>query len=275
MNEQNCSNIELEKKILHKNIKDITENLNFIHSKEKIKYFKKLENPSPLFSIFLIYLWIDIFLSWYLTAWIHILFFPIAHHRYLGMKNKDPDYICIKELDPTHKKNCYQINILAIPNKIWLKSSYLGNLYYFNFKEILEVFLCWFIFLVTLIYIFSIKKVIILLILWFVSKTTIYHFLKVFMEISDHAGLELNGIIKSTRSIPSNLSSMIFFPFGDNYHLSHHLLPKIPTIKLKKAHKILIEWENHQKDCFPKRYFFGRKSVIMNWVIHRNKIDFT
>ena len=331
MNEQNCSNAELEKNILHKNIKDISDTLNFIHSKEKIKYFKKLENPSSLFSTFLIlYLWSGIFIGWYLTAWIHFLFFPIsiviisinqrtlrnilhdashnnlysnqklneylsnffagyplfektkyfrkahlAHHRYLGIKNKDPDFVCINELDPTQKKSCYQIYIMAIRNKKWLKSSNFGNLYYFNYKEILEVFFWWFIFLVTLIYIFSLKKVIIFLILWFVSKATLYHFLKVFMEISDHAGLEINGIIKSTRSMPNKLSSMIFFPFGDNYHLTHHLLPKIPTIKLRKAHKILIEWDNYQKACFPKRYFFGRKSVIMNWVIHRKKSDFT
>ena len=79
MNEQNCSNAELEKNILHKNIKDISDTLNFIHSKEKIKYFKKLENPSSLFSTFLIlYLWSGIFIGWYLTAWIHFLFFPIS-----------------------------------------------------------------------------------------------------------------------------------------------------------------------------------------------------
>jgi len=54
----------------------------------------------------------------------------------------------------------------------------------------------------------------------------------------DHAGLgdeEFNNSYSRT----SPLMSVIYF--GSNYHLEHHLYPKVPGYRLPKVHKILLE----------------------------------
>lgn len=195
----------------------------------------------------------------------------LAHHRYLGIANKDPDYVSIEQIDPSNSKNQLQIFISAITNKKWVLSSYFGNLLVMSKKEISQVLLWWSIFIGSFSLIISFEKVLIFLLVWFLAKFTVYHLLKVYMEISDHAGRPEQGIIAYSRSLPAGIWSYIFFPFGDNYHLAHHLLPKVQTHKLKKAHKILLNWKEYQNGCFPDGYILGKYSAVKGWLEFRKK----
>lgn len=195
----------------------------------------------------------------------------LDHHRFLGIKEKDPDFVCINTLDPTNEKSSFSIYLKAIFMQRWLLSSNLGNLIIFTLKEYLELILWWSCFTFFMLIFFTVNKFIIFLCIWFIAKISIYHCLKVFMEISDHAGLPINGIIMGTRNLPSKFSSYIFFPFGDNYHLTHHLFPKIQTFKLKKMHNILMHWDKYANACSPNNYLSGHNSVIKNWLQFRTQ----
>lgn len=54
----------------------------------------------------------------------------------------------------------------------------------------------------------------------------------------DHAGLD-DGQFANAYSRTSFFMSVIYF--GSNYHLEHHLYPKVPGYRLPKVHKILLE----------------------------------
>ncbi|WP_158996989.1 fatty acid desaturase [Pigmentibacter ruber] len=195
----------------------------------------------------------------------------LEHHKFLGIKDKDPDFVSIEDLDPSNQKNSFCIFLTAIKSNRWITSSYLGNLLIFKFKEYIETLVWWIFFTIVMLLCFSLKNFLIFLSLWFAAKFTVYHFLKVFMEISDHAGLPLNGIIIGTRNHPNKMTKFVFFPFGDNFHLTHHLFPKIQTFKLEKMHKILYNWDQYRTACNPENYIRGNNSELKSWTNFRLK----
>ena len=60
----------------------------------------------------------------------------------------------------------------------------------------------------------------------------------------DHAGLG-DEPYKNSYTRTSPLMSMIYF--GSNYHLEHHLYPKVPGYKLPRVHRILVESGFYEK----------------------------
>lgn len=58
----------------------------------------------------------------------------------------------------------------------------------------------------------------------------------------DHSGLSPETIIGFTRTSPWGTAFQKFLqPHDDNYHLLHHLLPRVPMSRLHEAHLWLIE----------------------------------
>jgi fatty acid desaturase len=58
-------------------------------------------------------------------------------------------------------------------------------------------------------------------------------------EVFDHAGLDLQPVVKSSRDITARLIVFFLYPHGEGYHLTHHLYPGIPSYRLPLANKIL------------------------------------
>ncbi len=64
----------------------------------------------------------------------------------------------------------------------------------------------------------------------------------VLREIIDHSGLPSNSVLAFTRTSPCcNAIQKFIQPHDDNYHLLHHLLPKVPMGNLHELHLWLID----------------------------------
>jgi beta-carotene hydroxylase len=68
--------------------------------------------------------------------------------------------------------------------------------------------------------------------------SSVLFFMSSWQSYIDHAGLG-DEPYKNAYSRPSLLMSLFFF--GSNYHLEHHMYPKVPACRLHKVHRILLE----------------------------------
>lgn len=102
--------------------------------------------------------------------------------------------------------------------------------------------------------------------LWLVSRATVYHLVKVFAELSDHIGLVPGTIASYTRNLPDTWASFFFHPHSDNYHLAHHLFPKVPLQQLPRLHRLLVDHPIYKRSEQCQSYFFGERAVIASWV---------
>lgn len=80
------------------------------------------------------------------------------------------------------------------------------------------------------------------LFLFHFTRLTLSHVIYVLRETIDHSGLSPSSILDFTRSSPCcNIFQKFLQPHDDNYHLLHHLLPRIPMTRLHEAHLWLVE----------------------------------
>ena len=102
--------------------------------------------------------------------------------------------------------------------------------------------------------------------LWYFSRVTTYHVIRTFAEYMDHSGLEFEDSMKSARNFPKNvILNFLIHPHHDNYHIVHHLFPKIPHFYLSTAHLILSENSDYNSGHHCKSYFFGKSSAMSCW----------
>jgi beta-carotene hydroxylase len=80
----------------------------------------------------------------------------------------------------------------------------------------------------------------------------------------DHAGLGAEPF-KNAYSRTSPLMTFIYF--GSNYHLEHHLYPKVPTYRLYKVHRILIDagLYDEMKPCIISGFFEAYKTLDLRY----------
>lgn len=68
-------------------------------------------------------------------------------------------------------------------------------------------------------------------------------------EVSEHAGLGCSDEIHCTRSNIGALQRFFLHPYGDGYHLLHHLLPEVPPHRASAVHAVLMrEWPEYRDD---------------------------
>ena len=80
------------------------------------------------------------------------------------------------------------------------------------------------------------------LMLFHISRCTLTYAVYILREIIDHSGLPSTSILSFTRTSPCcNLLQTFLQPYDDNYHLLHHLLPRVPMSKLHTTHEWLVE----------------------------------
>jgi len=80
----------------------------------------------------------------------------------------------------------------------------------------------------------------------------------------DHAGL---GADKFRNAYSRTSPLMTFIYFGSNYHLEHHLYPKVPCYRLHKVHKILVDAGLYEeiKPAIMRGFFEAYKTLSMRY----------
>ncbi len=102
--------------------------------------------------------------------------------------------------------------------------------------------------------------------LWMLARATTYHALKVFTELADHSGLEVGTVLSYTRNAPRNALGLLLHPFGDNYHLTHHLAPRVPMPNLHATHLLMWHVPEYRAGHHCDGYFLGRYPVTHSWL---------
>jgi beta-carotene hydroxylase len=80
----------------------------------------------------------------------------------------------------------------------------------------------------------------------------------------DHAGL---GADKFSNAYSRTSPLMTFIYFGSNYHLEHHLYPRVPCYRLHKVHKILVDAGLYDeiKPAIIRGFFEAYKTLNMRY----------
>jgi fatty acid desaturase len=94
---------------------------------------------------------------------------------------------------------------------------------------------------------------------WVVPLLTVYPFLMQLREIAHHSNAPDDGDLTNSRVFyVSPLLSAVVFPYGQAFHLTHHLFAMIPHYRIAEAHGILMRYREYREQVVVCRGFFFR-----------------
>ncbi|KAI0058751.1 hypothetical protein BV25DRAFT_1196009 [Artomyces pyxidatus] len=107
--------------------------------------------------------------------------------------------------------------------------------------------------------------------LFHLARCTVSYAVYVLREIIDHSGLPSSSVIEFTRTSPCcNAIQKILQPHDDNYHLLHHLLPRVPMGHLHELHEWLVaNVEEYERANRHTTYFSGENALFAQ-ELHRS-----
>lgn len=95
---------------------------------------------------------------------------------------------------------------------------------------------------------------------WVVPLLTFYPFLMQLREIAHHANTPDDGDLTNSRVFEVNpLLSAAIFPYGQAFHLTHHLFAMVPHYRIAEAHRLLQAYPPYRDNVQVCRGYFFRK----------------
>jgi fatty acid desaturase len=98
------------------------------------------------------------------------------------------------------------------------------------------------------------------LVFWVAPLLTFYAFYMQLREIAHHSNAPSEGEFTHSRNFHCNpILNWAVFPYGQDYHLTHHVFGLIPHYNLRKAHQLLLQYRPYREQaisCYG--YFFPR-----------------
>lgn len=155
----------------------------------------------------------------------------MSHHRFLGEKNLDPDY-----LGNDFKLACYLKNFVP-------------TLFYRFDAPWVNILRALWLAVLTGLVVFPITRQATIA-YYFVPYFTSYFALRVYSDFSDHWGLthHQNRDLRSRNHVfQSTLLNLILLPRNDGFHLLHHLFPNLPTWCYKAVHTELMTTDSEYR----------------------------
>jgi fatty acid desaturase len=153
------------------------------------------------------------------------------HHRNLGHDRTDPDYVdprWFAHISPTDTFAAAKIYLILLKVKLMAGVQ-------LRFDA-----LCWWSALTLMLSLcVGLHTALAMVCVWVISYLTAYKAITTFTELSDHT-YGVDHDLTYTRTIPWSVLVPVCYPHNDCFHLAHHLLPGIPTPRLKQAHKMLL-----------------------------------
>jgi fatty acid desaturase len=185
-----------------------------------------------------------------------------AHHASAGHPERDPDYIAI----PAHLDTPALVYLhLLIDFSTW-RRSFLGRLGDHPFAQLLRMTVVWAFALGGLGLASTSEGALTFALLWLGSRATTYHAVLTFTELSDHVGCRGMGIFGYTRNSPQSPLGALFHPRNDNYHLAHHLVPRVYTTSLHSLHHLLLSMARYRQAPRCDGYFIGQHPLARAWI---------
>lgn len=199
-----------------------------------------------------------------------------GHHGKFGNKSDDPDYKYAMEeglYSPNDSSVGFFKKHIVKPFFLSKVPSYLRYLVFFRFgknqennkNELITILLYWLAIIAASIY----YDVYLLLVLfWVVPYLTSFQIVGWFIELAEHYPLMSNkkSLYMTRNRHSSGIEKFLTSMHSENYHLVHHLAPKIPFWNQKKAHDIFMkdpnyaEWDKKTGGIFVS--WQGQPSII-------------
>jgi fatty acid desaturase len=94
------------------------------------------------------------------------------------------------------------------------------------------------------------------LLLWVVPLFTTFAFFMILRQLVQH-GNGGRGWINNTRTfLVAPLIRFAVFPFGQDYHLPHHMYATVPHYRLKRLHVLLMEYPEYRAEALEVHGYF-------------------
>lgn len=94
------------------------------------------------------------------------------------------------------------------------------------------------------------------LVLWIVPLFTAFAFFMILRQLVQH-GNGGRGWINNTRTfLVAPFIRFAVFPFGQDYHLPHHMYATVPHYRLKRLHALLMEYSEYRAEALEVHGYF-------------------
>ncbi len=193
------------------------------------------------------------------------------HHAFLGKENLDPDYQYHRNLglyDRTTSSNARQIKqgIRFLASYwVYLLRHRMAN---FSRNDVTTHLNLWVNVILIGIFIYcGIFKY--YLLFWLVPMLTTYLLVGWYIELAEHyplAGENNLDLYMSRNRFGGFWENLFFSMHNENYHLVHHLKPRVPFWRLKQAHVILMEDPQYARLHQKTGGVFAKSKQITQWV---------
>ncbi|KAF2727545.1 hypothetical protein EJ04DRAFT_136518 [Polyplosphaeria fusca] len=111
-------------------------------------------------------------------------------------------------------------------------------------------------------------------ILFHTARLTLSYACFIFREIIDHSGLPSSSILEFTRTSPCcNVFQRFLQPHDDNYHLLHHLMPKVPMSKLHETHLWLVDNVPVYEKANRHTTYFSGENPLFTQSLHKHTLE--
>lgn len=95
---------------------------------------------------------------------------------------------------------------------------------------------------------------------WVLPLLTVYPFLMQLREIAHHSNAPDDGDLTNSRVFEVNpLLEAAVFPYGQAFHLTHHLFARIPHYRVAEAHAVLMRCAEYRETVVVCRGYFFRR----------------
>ena len=95
------------------------------------------------------------------------------------------------------------------------------------------------------------------LLLWVVPIFTAFAFFMILRQLVQH-GNGGRGWINNTRTfLVAPLIRFAVFPFGQDYHLPHHMYATVPHYRLKRLHALLMQYAEYREEALEVHGYFA------------------
>lgn len=188
------------------------------------------------------------------------------HHRHLGDRQRDPDYLVCPQRWPRHWWQSYASQLVSAA--AW-RGSLVGHLGdpALGWQARGWIVAWWMAALVVMVSAVGAESTLIAGALWMGARATSFHAITMFREMCDHHGREPGGVFSFTRDmVTKGPWRWLIHPRNNGYHLTHHLWPAVPYYRLPQAHRVLVSGDAVEtRMCRCTGYFIGADAVVRAW----------